>query len=140
MSGSKQKKDSIEIFIEKLYEYKIKYNTLVISPDVPEYLYFKRKTDICRAYFSKNKLNENTIIKLSEIGFDFNPYQTIWLNWYNQLKEYKSIYNNCNVPYRCKGYYELSIWVYNQRRYYKLGKLSRFRCDLLRQIGVSWLI
>ncbi|EJK53828.1 hypothetical protein THAOC_26655, partial [Thalassiosira oceanica] len=42
---------------------------------------------------------------------------------------------DCNVP-ESQG--SLGVWVSQQRRYYKKGKLSQERLDLLESIGFCW--
>ena len=57
-----------------------------------------------------------------------------WFHHYEQLKKYKNIYGNCNVPRR---HGVLGNWVSTQRRRYKLlkeGKSSAMSDDCVRKL------
>lgn len=42
-----------------------------------------------------------------------------WEKQFNSLKEYKSIYGNCDVPVKTKQYKSLGRWVSAQRKKYR---------------------
>ena len=58
-----------------------------------------------------------------------------WEERFNELAAYKDTNGNCNVPRRESV---LRNWVYNQRKFYRKGKLSQDRITSLEGIGFNW--
>jgi len=59
-----------------------------------------------------------------------------WMALYEQLKEYKEKYGNCDVPARWGS---LGIWAkITTKTAYKKGKLSEKRIHLLNELGFKW--
>ena len=97
----------------------------------------------------EGKLNrsftEERIRLLEEIGFDWDPWESAWMERYHELVEYAKCHGNCMVPQNYPENPELAIWVMNQRPEYKRrkeGKLNRYfteeRIRLLEEIGFDW--
>ena len=62
-----------------------------------------------------------------------------WYEKYLLLKQYKKDHGNCLVPHSfVYGDIKLGIWIGNQREFYKKGKLSQNRRELLDALGFSW--
>lgn len=90
--------------------------------------------------FRKNRLNDNRKNKLKEINFDFNllnPSETKEIQWnifYDKLKEIK---DNFNLSQADEDK-ELNLWIRNQRRIKRNGKLTEEKISLLNEINFPW--
>ena len=84
----------------------------------------------------KIKLLEKLNIKWS---IDY-LYQIDWHNNYERLCNYYNEYGNTKVSlkYLDENGYSLGYWVYNQRRYYRSGKLTKNQISLLNDINFDW--
>tara|TARA_B100000989_G_scaffold198039_1_gene149548 strand:+ start:89 stop:3943 length:3855 start_codon:yes stop_codon:yes gene_type:complete len=85
-----------------------------------------------RRNYRKGKLRKNKIELLDSIGFDWDPLETDWQIFFNQLKQYKK-YNRNKFPSVHKS--SLGRWCQGQRDNYKKDKLSKNRIELLESIG-----
>lgn len=92
----------------------------------------------------KNKLDDNKIKLLDNIGFVWNAEASkktstlkddVWLLKYNLLVEYKKKNNTTIVPQHDKT---LGRWVNDQRVNFKRNKLTQFRIDKLNEINFVW--
>jgi hypothetical protein len=61
-----------------------------------------------------------------------------WLEKYNQLKNYKTKFGDCNVPQHYEHNRQLGTWVVNQRQ--RKEKLSKERILLLEELCFEWEI
>ena len=69
-----------------------------------------------------------------ERNFSFDPSTDDWRYWYNELKAYKTVHGNCNVPRRFKENPFLGEFVYMLRR----RIISANAKDQLDKIGFTW--
>ena len=68
---------------------------------------------------------------LEELGIDWNPKETEWLNKYKLLVDYKNKYGDLNVPYTYVSNGEkLGVFVANQRSIYRKNKNKRSNLSL----------
>lgn len=93
----------------------------------------------------KNLLLENQIALLDKIGFNWDPESAgsspddkKWLTMFEQLKNYKKIYGDCNVSQLNQEYKSLGRWVNDQRLNYSRNKLKENRKELLEETGFIW--
>ena len=84
----------------------------------------------------KGKLSEERARKLDDLGIVWNPRSTPWDERFNELTEYKSEHDRCNVPRKHHG--GLGSWVDIQRTAHKRGKLSKERLQKLNDLGFVW--
>lgn len=61
-----------------------------------------------------------------------------WEERFNELLKFKEKFGRINVPYKDHRAYSLSIWVYNQRRAYRMGKLSQKYIEILISVGFKF--
>ena len=61
-----------------------------------------------------------------------------WNDKFEQLKQYKSKYGDCNVPERYDKNHALGNWVRTQRTQFKQSKMSEERINMLNTIGFNW--
>lgn len=72
---------------------------------------------------------------LNGLGFDGDPHDDKWEEYFAQLQRYKIKNGHCdNVPCRTK----LSSWVSQQRMSYKKGKLDDSKIERLNSLGFDW--
>jgi hypothetical protein len=106
----------------------------------------------------KNKLTQDHINVLNQVGFTWDPYKKAidekWKQRFDELVGWKDIHGHCNVPQK-SDQKELSSWVKVQRMNYthaqrqKAGHklpsdhcvaLSQERIDMLESIGFEWRV
>ena len=102
--------------------------------------YKRRKEGKRNRYFTEERIR-----LLEEIGFDWDPLESAWMERYHELVEYAKCHGNSMVPLNYPENPELGIWVMLQRREYKRrkeGKLNRSfteeRIRRLEEIGFDW--
>ena len=90
-----------------------------------------------RQAYRKNKLSEERVQKLEDLGFVWNPQgtQPTWDERLDELTKYKAEHGDCKVP---KSQGSLGGWVDKQRTDRKKGKLSEERVQKLDALGFVW--
>jgi hypothetical protein len=105
-----------------------------------------------RKYVAKDptsKMTPERIRKLESVGFQWKPRlskREMWDVRFKELKQFRSEYGHCNVPYRCyRKNKALRIWMTNLRhqyKNYKAGKkywsITPERIKKLEEIGFEW--
>mmetsp|Transcript_8673 Transcript_8673/g.17700 ORF Transcript_8673/g.17700 Transcript_8673/m.17700 type:complete len:356 (-) Transcript_8673:502-1569(-) len=92
----------------------------------------------------KSAMTEERIQALEDIGFSWDAREDIWQQRFNELKEYRDRYGNCNVPNQWSENKQLANWVRKQRYQYRLyqeGKKSQIteeRILALESIKFQW--
>lgn len=96
-----------------------------------------------------SKMTERQLMSLREIGFLWRVEQgnqEIWMEKYEELKEFISKHGHCSVPNKRKKNSNDSLfhWVVTQRRQYRRGKngdcppMNHKRVELLKEIGFEF--
>ena len=90
-----------------------------------------------RTMRKRDKLSEERVRKLDEIGFEWSARDTLptWDERLGELTQYKAKHGDCNVPVR-KG--PLGKWVDTQRTARKRDKLTEERVQKLDDLGFNW--
>jgi len=90
-------------------------------------------------------MTDDRIAKLESLGFIWSVRTlTDWGDRFDELNQYKVNHGDCNVPKSWKENKQLGLWVYHQRRQYRLlqeGKQSAITDDriaCLESIGFEW--
>ncbi|KAL7561752.1 hypothetical protein ACA910_013292 [Epithemia clementina (nom. ined.)] len=87
-------------------------------------------------------LKPERVRQLQALGFKWHGQpHTVTLTFddrLTQLLEYKRRHGDCNVPQKCDDYSGLGNYVLQQRKHYRLGKLSKDRIERLEAIGFQW--
>jgi superfamily II DNA or RNA helicase len=91
-----------------------------------------------REYYSNGEMSSERIARLEKLGFDWNPRDSDWKRFYEDLKIYKSIHGNCRVPDTYSPNPSLGKWVANQRTRRKKGRMSSEQIVLLEEIHFFW--
>ena len=83
---------------------------------------------------------------LEELEIDWNPKETLWLNNYNLLIDYKNKFGDLNVPYNYEvNGVKLGVFIANQRSIYRRN-INKEKIDdkvlehikLLEDLGIIW--
>jgi hypothetical protein len=86
----------------------------------------------------KGRLLPKRLALLNSIGFFAVTYQTLWMEMFQKLVEYKKQHKNTMVPARYDKDPKLRWWVSKQRCLYNHGKLLPERLALLNSIDFTW--
>lgn len=92
-----------------------------------------------------SSMTEERVSQLNVLGFCWNAYEALWLERFEELREYKNFHGHCLVPTRGGPENQrLGTWVHHQRQEYKLftqGKPSRMtkeRMQSLEALDFVW--
>ena len=91
-----------------------------------------------RHFYKKNELLPEQKDRLEGIGFVWvlKKHEIVgWDERFKQLKEYRQVKGDCNVPYQYDANPQLGYWVNRQRQVIKKGKLSPEQIKSLEGIG-----
>ena len=72
---------------------------------------------------------------LESINFNWDPFDLVWRDRYEKLKEYKIKNGHPSPP---RSYSLLGGWTQSQRRLFKSGNLSDERVKLLDDLNFVW--
>jgi len=135
---------------EKLKDYFEEFGTFLIPGSKPEFLPLRAWLQYQKQLFRKNKLDSEKINKLEGIGFSFNmdfrgqksstalESNDNWNEMFEELKFYNSEYKTFLIPKQLTQYYSLKIWLQEQKRLFKSGRLSDSKLNRFSQIGYSF--
>ena len=93
-----------------------------------------------------NQMTEKRIQELKSVGFVWDLQELAWReDQFRQLRDYKELSGDCNVPHKSSTYKKLNTWVSTQRNQYRLfhqeGKPSSMIAEHIREldgIGFIW--
>jgi hypothetical protein len=151
---TKIKEDRWEIMFEILTKYHNKNNTCII-PTNTDFKELRIWTYAQRAHFNKGILSKSRINLLNELNFPWKlkkgaipqkkksentpiPYDEVWSQKFESLKEYYLSNNTCNVHKKINS--QLNIWCGIQRHKNNSNKLSENRIALLNSIEFPWKV
>jgi len=93
---------------------------------------------IQRQHWKKKKLTDDRIQRLDEIGFIWDPQESVWEEMFSALVDFKKTHGHCDVPLNWPENPKLGHWVYIQRQHWKKKKLTDDRIQRLDEIGFIW--
>jgi len=91
-----------------------------------------------RKRFKKGHLSQDRFKKLEDLGFDWDPIDTVWHKMFNALELFKKEYGHCRVPDGYPQNKSLAIWVATQRYHCKKKWLAYQSIEKLNKIGFDW--
>lgn len=96
-----------------------------------------------KAYYKKGKLEQEQIDLLNSIDMVWSAkpdFEELWMERFEQAKEYSKKYGNLNIKKRGKTKEEIFIigWIATQKNMKKSGNLSEKKIQLLESIGIVW--
>jgi hypothetical protein len=89
-------------------------------------------------------LTEDRIHMLEMLGFIWDSHGSAWEEKFQELKEFRKIHGNCNVPCLLQGSSKLSTWIKRQRRQYRLfvanksSTMDPERIARIEDLGLVW--
>jgi hypothetical protein len=89
-----------------------------------------------RQYKKRMCLAQEKIVRLNEIGFDWDPVETQWRQRFEELIAYKTEHDSLDVPVSWPT--GLGSWVNVQRTFCKNRKLSPEKIRQLNDVGFNW--
>ena len=126
---------------DKLVVYKKQHNSTSVPCSYNPQLAKWVQTQRTNYNTNSSKLTKKRKEQLNSIGFVWNARDACWTERYEQLVEYKNLYNSTCVPIQSKRYPELGSWVNAQRRNYNNTnghKMTDDRISRLNKIGFVW--
>jgi hypothetical protein len=87
---------------------------------------------------SNQSLPTDRVETLNKVGFVWDAKEEFWNEMLAALIEYKAAHGHCNVPTIWPHNPKLAVWVGNQRRLQKRGKLGEARINQMDEIGFTW--
>jgi hypothetical protein len=91
-----------------------------------------------RTFYKDNKLSPERIEKLNEIEFVWDAQQAQWLEYFEQLLQYKKEHGDTLVSQDYGDNPSLGKWVATQRTNYNANKLSPQRIEKLNEVEFVW--
>ena len=91
-----------------------------------------------RAARRHNTLSDHRILRLTELGFAWDPREVKWDEWFEMLVAFKNQYKHCRVHRHWPNNPALGDWVHIQRQEYRQGILSAERIRKLNELGFEW--
>lgn len=95
-----------------------------------------------RYNYSENKLSNEKISLLEDIGMVWNAIDYQWNKMYDLAIDYYNKFNNLLIPdkYTTSDNSHLGSWIGKQRKQYKEKRLSKDKIELLEKIGMVWSV
>lgn len=133
-----------------LYDYRRRFGHCLVPHNFQENLPLARWVKRQRYQYKlllEGKLSTMTperVQKLENIDFVWDSQGLIWFERLSELREYKRVHGDCNVPTIFSANPRLATWVKCQRRQYRLFQESRpsnitqERINILESIGFEW--
>jgi hypothetical protein len=123
---------------EALKEYKKNYGDCNVPRHRAENKQLAQWVSTQRLNYRRGNLAEDRIKRLEDIGFLWELLELSWEEMFVELIEYKKNHGDCNVPQHWAENKQLGMWVANQRKNYRIGKLSEDRIKRLEDMGFVW--
>ena len=119
-------------------------NQYPANPSLAEWVKRQRYQHKLKGMGKHSSMSDDRVIALEKLGFVWNSHDAVWEERLKELKQYKNLFGNTNVPSKYEPNPQLAIWIKRQRRQYKFlteGKpstMTPYRVEKLREINFSW--
>lgn len=119
-------------------------NQYSVNPSLAEWVKRQRYQYKLKGMGRHSSMSDDRVIALEKLGFVWNSHDAVWEERLKELKQYKNIFGNTNVPSKYQPNPQLAIWIKRQRRQYKFlteGKpstMTPYRVEKLMEINFSW--
>jgi len=127
-----------ETKLDELVAFKSESGHLIIPVNCPRTSKLRIWTGNQRQLYRKGKLSHDRIVKLEEIGFQWEPIDAFWEEKHAELIKYKNDHGHCDVKSYHLEYSSLYHWLNRQRNFFRSGKLSEERIKKLEDLGMVW--
>jgi hypothetical protein len=135
---------------EELLDFRLKNGHCLVpnafkqNPPMAEWVKRQRYQYKIRNEGKHSTMSDDRITALEKLGFVWNSHDAVWEERLKELKAFKAIFNDCNVPSNYAPNPQLAIWVKRQRRQYKFftkgdsTTMTPYRIDRLNELGFAW--
>jgi len=119
-------------------------NQYPANPSLAEWVKRQRYQYKLKGMGKHSSMSDDRVVALEKLGFVWNSHDAVWEERLKELKQYKNLFGNTNVPSKYEPNPQLAIWIKRQRRQYKFlteGKpstMTPYRVGKLREIDFSW--
>jgi len=119
-------------------------NQYPANPSLAEWVKRQRYQYKLKGLGKHSSMSDDRVVALEKLGFVWNSHDAVWEERLKELKQYKNLFGNTNVPSKYEPNPQLAIWIKRQRRQYKFlteGKpstMTPYRVGKLREINFSW--
>ena len=127
-----------EEMVAELIRYRDKHGNCNVPQKLPENPRLAKWVMTQRRLKGANKLSDDRIRQLSEVGLQWVVFDARWDEMFKRLVEYYKIHGNCNVPGKWRPNPSLGRWVMTQRIKRRADELSEDRVHRLNEIGFEW--
>lgn len=125
-----------DMMLDELCHFKATYGHCNVSLDDPKNSVLGRWVHKQRT--RKSTLSNERILRLENIGFEWNPVETSWEKLFDALCSYRKKYGHCNVPDKFPQNPALGFWVVRLRTLHRRGRMSAKRLERLNNLGFDW--
>jgi hypothetical protein len=91
-----------------------------------------------RNCYAQHKLPTDRIVRLEEVGFEWDPFESDWERMYIALEAYKQKNGDCRVPQKYRPNPQLGQWVSTNRK--RRDSIPIERRQRLDALGFIWRI
>jgi hypothetical protein len=130
--------DAFEKMFAELKRYKDEHGDCNVPDRWAENPQLAKWVNHRRTFKKTRKLSSAHKQRLDELGFDWEPFHSLWETRFAELKLYKDEHGHCNVPKVWGENPQLGTWVGGQRRSKKTGALSSAHEQRLNELGFEW--
>jgi len=119
-------------------------NQYPANPSLAEWVKRQRYQYKLKGMGKHSSMSDDRVAALEKLGFVWNSHDAVWEERLKELKQYKNLFGNTNVPSKYEPNPQLAIWIKRQRRQYKFlteGKpstMTPYRVGRLREINFTW--
>ncbi|KAK1737667.1 helicase-associated domain-containing protein [Skeletonema marinoi] len=124
---------------QELVAYNDEHGDTLVPQNYPDNLQLGNWVHTQRRNIKNNKLAQERVDKLNEIGFIWDPLENSWNEMLQHIVDYKEEHGDTLVPAKYPDKQQLGIWVDTQRQNRKNKKMSPERVNKLNDIGFVWV-
>lgn len=122
----------------ELLKFKAKYNHCNVTQSYSDNPQLAMWVKTQRVSYRKRRLGKDTVKRLEDAGFVWNPDESQWEKMFQELVRFKEKHGHCNVPLGSPNKTLFGSWISNQRSDYKKGNLNRNKVQKLSKLGFVW--
>jgi hypothetical protein len=119
-------------------------NQYPANPSLAEWVKRQRYQYKLKGMGKHSSMSNDRVVALEKLGFVWNSHDAVWEERLKELKQYKNLFGNTNVPSKYEPNPQLAIWIKRQRRQYKFltenkpSTMTPYRVGKLTEIYFSW--
>lgn len=121
-----------------LTTYKQNYGDCIVPKEWSQNQVLARWVVKQRMDYREGRLSSERSQRLDELGFAWDPFASVWDEFFAALSIYKQKHGDCDVPREWPGNSKLGKWCAHQRTAYQKGKLSADRIHQMERLGFAW--